>query len=248
MATGGGFPRGRPRGFTLVELLVVIAIIGVLIALLLPAIQAAREAARRMNCISNQRQCALALANYETSFQQYPPGLLVYLGYSWSAFILDRIEQDNLAGTIPKPWGEPGEPTGTTPQCVAVQNLARAKVFTFRCPSQSGDLFEPANVGGLTDRFKTNYIGCTGWNAVTPDFNSSTPIDMTESNGMFRVTTCSLSGANPKPWLIRRMNEVRDGMANTFMLGEATYASTINDGCNLCHRFAIYHPEFDSVT
>src|SRR5688572_25282264 len=66
--------RSRSRGFTLVELLVVIAIIGVLIALLLPAIQAAREAARRGSCVNKQKQLALALNNYVSSFKRFPPG------------------------------------------------------------------------------------------------------------------------------------------------------------------------------
>ena len=59
-------------GFTLVELLVVISIIAILAALLMPAIQAAREAARRVQCISNQRQVAFALLNYEQTKKAFP--------------------------------------------------------------------------------------------------------------------------------------------------------------------------------
>ena len=53
------------RAFTLIELLVVITIIGVLIGLLLPAVQAAREAARKAQCATNEKQLALAMANFE---------------------------------------------------------------------------------------------------------------------------------------------------------------------------------------
>jgi prepilin-type N-terminal cleavage/methylation domain-containing protein/prepilin-type processing-associated H-X9-DG protein len=64
----------RHRGFTLIELLVVIAIIGILAAMLFPVFARARESARKIQCLSNVKNIALAINMYLTDYDRFPPG------------------------------------------------------------------------------------------------------------------------------------------------------------------------------
>jgi len=64
---------GRRRGFTLIELLVVIAIIAILAAMLFPVFARARESARKIQCLSNVKNIAIAFQMYLTDYDRFPP-------------------------------------------------------------------------------------------------------------------------------------------------------------------------------
>ncbi|MDA0254903.1 MAG: DUF1559 domain-containing protein [Planctomycetota bacterium] len=68
-------PLAARKAFSLVELLVVIAIIAVLLGLLIPAVQSARESARRVSCMNNLRQLALANLVHESTYRRFPASL-----------------------------------------------------------------------------------------------------------------------------------------------------------------------------
>ncbi|MDX1931940.1 MAG: DUF1559 domain-containing protein [Capsulimonadales bacterium] len=66
-------PAPARRAFTLIELLVVIAIIAILAAILFPVFAQAREKARQASCLSNAKQCGLALVMYAQDFDETFP-------------------------------------------------------------------------------------------------------------------------------------------------------------------------------
>jgi prepilin-type N-terminal cleavage/methylation domain-containing protein len=152
----------RQRGFTLIELLVVIAIIAVLVALLLPAVQQAREAARRAQCKNNLKQIGLALHNYQSTTNVFPPSFCIGAakGGTWSvtARILPYIDQGNafaLADLTVSYSDPPNSTNGITSQFLPFN----------RCPSESNGLLSASTPSFYPPNYAYN-LGT--WKVFTP--------------------------------------------------------------------------------
>ena len=63
----------RRAPFTLIELLVVVSIIAILAAMLLPAMAKARNITKQAVCLSNLRQCGMAMDLYAGDWDEYMP-------------------------------------------------------------------------------------------------------------------------------------------------------------------------------
>jgi prepilin-type N-terminal cleavage/methylation domain-containing protein/prepilin-type processing-associated H-X9-DG protein len=99
--------RQRRLGFTLIELLVVIAIIAILAAILFPVFAQAKAAAKKISCVSNTKQTALAALMYSNDYDDGLPDVAVYNeqaeSYIFAAKVNPYVKSFGL-------WKDPADP------------------------------------------------------------------------------------------------------------------------------------------
>ncbi len=200
------------RGFTLIELLVVIAIIAVLIALLLPAVQAAREAARRAQCVNNLKQLGLAVHNYLSQQNSFPPLIAPFANLngptaatgawplSWAVAILPNLEQTQIFNIANYSFGA---------QDVQNNTLSQTKVNALLCPSES-----LRNGPWLTPW--TNYAACFGGPASIQSW-SGVFVPMVAGNNSSYLMPANLTTSNCGTFGTEGLS---DGTSNTAMFSE----------------------------
>jgi type II secretory pathway pseudopilin PulG len=194
-------PVSRNRAaFSLLELLIVTIIVALLMAALLPALGSCRRAARRIYCCNNLRNLAVATIHYERSAGCFPPGIVAESDdfrenkHSGFVYLLPFLHEQSLfdAYDTSLSWKTDGN-----------RDVVAGRIRVLICPvnelsAGTADLVDPN--GGVTVG-PTDYAFCKG----DLSYLCRRPL----GRGMFDINSRT------------RASNVRDGLSQTIMLGEA---------------------------
>lgn len=220
------------RGFTLVELLVTIAIIAVLISITIPAVQALRESGRRVQCQNNLRQVGLAIHNYSAIFGQLPPGRIgcddtgdsttikdcpaglppeKKTGASGFVSILPQVELTTLASRLNVQsgglWNRDVDDLDWYSEDEKFWGI-KNHIPLFWCPSETGQ--KMSSVYSPVTAATSSYAFCNG----TKGPESPEIVTKYQNDGAFIYKKR------------RKVLEVKDGLSNTFYMGEVVQPDT----------------------
>lgn len=225
---------GRRFGFTLVELLVVIAIIGILMGLLLPAVQQVRAAARWTVCKNNLKQMGLATLNYQSAFQQFPPGCNLNTGASWQAYILPYLDQENLADMIQL------KDDSFKWQSDVGKEVLQTRLSVFRCPEDPAPESIPSEnaFGGIIfpERVPSSYIAVSSGSipANEPEMSNSdvtyTKLELLNGGDKDLVEAIRsgvLTATQNNFKTILSFKDISDGSSNTAIIGETIFDTSL---------------------
>jgi prepilin-type processing-associated H-X9-DG protein len=174
--------RRRRSVRTLMKLVFAFACSFALIAWFVQAVWAAREAARRSQCTCNYCQILLALHNYHSEYNVFPPAYVADARgrpmHSWRVLLLPFMEQSALYNryNFSEPWNGPNNIT-----------LLNSMPNGFACPSRYSS---PTNL--------TSYVAITGPGTMFPGARSTKLDDVTDgtSNTLMIVEVADVN----VPW------------------------------------------------
>jgi prepilin-type N-terminal cleavage/methylation domain-containing protein/prepilin-type processing-associated H-X9-DG protein len=250
------------RAFTLVELLVVIAIIGVLVALLLPAVQSAREAARRVQCVNQLRQVALACLTHENAHRFLPSG-----GWSkewtadpdrgigkrqpggWTYSVLRFLEEGPLSEL------GSGETLNSQLHRTAMAQLHQSVISIFYCPSRRApglypirwaSCFNAIAVPDLPGLTKCDYAANAGDGQISSgDPPLFIPTTYAQADSPTARWTNLRDKRNPRLYTTGviyqrsqvKVGQVKDGTTHVYLAGEKYVNSDVYTGISTFTTF-----------
>ena len=200
--------------FTLVELLVVVAIIGILVGMTLPAVQMVRESARRTSCLSNLRQMGIAVQNFESTRHRIPPARGADRYLTWPVYLMPYVEMDNVYMQMDLTL----EYSHQDPE------LLQKAIPTMFCPTRRNNvtvsLFESdESPVGATGDYAGN-AGSTKHYLGQDWAQFEKPTDGVFSSGLASENEV-VDGKLVRGGIGRyKLTDIRDGLSNTFFLGE----------------------------